>query len=88
MKPRSVEDVEGAWVEPAFESGLISRCKQFWSVPVDRLPDHVLATDLRQRIGLTVVLPETRRRVERGVSDDSELYEGELAEAVRRVTHD
>jgi hypothetical protein len=85
VKPRSVEDVVGAWVEPAFESRLIVRCKQYWSVPVDRLPDQVLATYLRQGIGLTVVLPEARRRLELGVSDDSELYEGELAEAVRRV---
>jgi hypothetical protein len=87
VKPRTVEDVEGPWTEPPFESGLISRCKQYWSEPVERLPDAILATYLRQQIGLAVVLPEARRRIESGVSDDSEKYEGELAEALARVNN-
>ncbi len=83
MKPRSVADVVGPWVDPDFDSGLIERCKRYWGVPVPELPNGMLATYLRQRIALQIIIPEARKRVETGIHDDSELYDGELAEAFR-----
>jgi hypothetical protein len=83
MKPRSVADVAGPWVDPDFHSGLIERCKRYWSVPVTELPNGMLATYLRQRIALQIIIPEAHKRLEAGIDDDSELYDGELAEALR-----
>ena len=82
MKHRSVADVDGPWVDPGFESGLITRCRNNWSVPVNELSNQVLATFIRQRIALPLVLPEARRRLEAGFTDDTELYDEELADAV------
>ena len=84
---RTVEDVEGPWRDPNFESGLIQRCRQYWSVPVERLPNEALATFLRQKLGLAVVVPEAKRRVESSFDDDSELYDGELANALQSIEH-
>ncbi len=84
MKSKSVADVEGPWVDPDFDSGLIARCKEYWSVPVVELPNEALATYLRQRIALQLIIPEARKRVESGFDDDTEMYEGELAAALQR----
>ena len=78
--PQTVEDVLGPWQDPHFESGLIQRCRRYWSVPVTGLPNEALATYLRQRIAVALIAPEARRRVEAGFHDDSELYEDELGE--------
>jgi transposase len=83
MEPKCVADVEGPWRDPQFESGLIAQCRRYWSIPVELLPNQALATYLRQKLGLAVVMPEAQRRVESGVDDDSELYDGELAEALK-----
>ncbi len=45
----------------------------------------MLATFLRQEIALPLILPEARRRVAAGIDDDSELYDGELANALRNA---
>ncbi|MEX0612556.1 MAG: hypothetical protein WD738_15305 [Pirellulales bacterium] len=81
--PRTVEDVEGPWRDPNFESSLIHRCRQYWSVPVDQLPNDALATYLRQRIAPAIIVPEAKKRVESGFDDGSEMYEGELANALQ-----
>jgi hypothetical protein len=83
MKPQSVADIEGPWRDQEFESSLIARCRLYWSVPVEQLPNEALATYLRQKIGLFVVIPEAQRRVETGFDDGSEMYDGELAEALK-----
>jgi hypothetical protein len=70
MKPRSVADVEGPWVDPGFGSGLIERCKRYWSVPASELPNAVLAMFLRQRFALQIIIPEARKRLEAGIDDD------------------
>lgn len=84
MKSKSVADVEGPWVDPDFDSGLIARCKSFGDVPITELPNEALATYLRQRIALQLIIPEARKRVEANFDDDSEMYEGELAAALQR----
>ena len=85
MNSKSVADVDGPWGEPNFESGLIERCKRYWSVPVTELPNEMLATYLGQRIALQLIIPEARKRLEAGIDDDSEMYEGQLAEALQRA---
>lgn len=85
-QPATVADVEGPWVEPRFRSGLIARCKRGWNTPVVELTDELLATYLRQKIGLSLVIPEARRRLAERRADDTELYDQELAEALKSAT--
>ena len=49
------------------------------------LTNEALATFLRQRIALQLVVPEALKRLEAGFDDDSELFEGELANALSHV---
>lgn len=86
MAGKSVADVVGPWVDPDFKSGLIERCKQFWSVPVEQLPDLMIATYLNQNIARCLMLDEARRRLASGLGDDSELYDGQLHEALERAS--
>lgn len=81
----TVADIEGPWVEPNFNSGLIERCRTYWTTPVTELPNGVLAMFIRQKFGLSVVIPEAHLRIEQGFHDDSELYDGELSNALSEV---
>lgn len=82
MNTRSVADILGPWVESDWKSGLVERCRKYWQVPIDRLPNEMLAAFLRQRIATDDVLTEALLRLRTGFNDDSGLYEGELAAAV------
>ena len=86
--PRTVEDVAGPWQEPEFDSGLIHRCRDNWRVPVTDLSNAVLATFLRQGIALAIVAPEAERRITANIHDDSELYDDELASALKETDRD
>src|SRR5437016_1255004 len=59
----TVAGVEGPWVDSNFESGLIERCRRGWNTPVGKLTNELLATYLRQRIALKLVVPEARKRI-------------------------
>lgn len=82
--PQSAADIHGPWIDPEYQSGLVARCKRYWSVPVAELPNEILATFLRQEIALRLVIPEARKRLEAGMDDESEIYEGELANAFEK----
>jgi hypothetical protein len=79
----TVADVEGPWVDPNFESGLIERCKRGWNTPIGELTNELLATYLRQKIALRLVVPEARERIAQGSIDGTELYDEVLANALR-----
>jgi hypothetical protein len=83
MTAKSVADIEGPWREPVSGSGLIAQCRDAWQVPVDQLSDEIVAAFLRQKIALQIVIPEARRRVDLRLTDDSELYDGELIMALQ-----
>lgn len=85
-EPTTVADIEGSWVDQRFGSGLIDRCRRGWNTPVAELTSEVLATYLRQRIALSITVPEARRRIAVGFTDDSELYPDELANALSSAT--
>lgn len=82
METRSVADFEGAWVEPDFESSLIQRCRDNWTTPAGQLTNYVLATFIRQRKALQLLISEAQRRLALGYVDETELYDEELAVAV------
>ena len=85
-QPTTVADVEGPWVGPDFHSSLIERCRRGWNVPVAELSNELLATYLRQRIALSLVVPEAQNRLAASCVDGSELYEEELANALKAAT--
>jgi hypothetical protein len=82
MEIRSVADIEGPWPEPEFDSSLIQRCRENWAVPIRQVTNLVLATFIRERVALSIVVPEAERRVESRYVDDSEMYDGQLASAL------
>lgn len=85
-EPTTVAEVEGPWVDPNFDSGLIERCKRGWNTPVGELTNELLATYLRQKIALSLVVPEARRRIAAKLVDDTELYDEELENALKAAT--
>jgi hypothetical protein len=85
MEGRSVADVEGPWVEPNFDSSLVERCRENWSVPVEKLSNYALSTFLRQRFALQIVIPEGQRRLKVCFVDGTELDDDELANAVQEA---
>jgi hypothetical protein len=82
----TVADVEGPWVDPNFDSSLTDRCKRGWTTPVAKLTNELLATYLRQKIALRLVVPEARKRLADNFVDDTELYDEELENALKSVT--
>jgi hypothetical protein len=82
MKEKIVADIEGRWVEPELNSGLIQRCRDNWSKPITEVTNHVLAVFIRQKLALSIVVPEAEDRLMRGYIDNTELYDEELEVAV------
>lgn len=84
MENLSLEEIEGVWGEPDFKSGLILRCHAARKKPIRKLSDLEIATLLNQDIGVEHILPEAKKRISTGKPDDTELFEGQLSEAVER----
>jgi len=85
MEKRAVADIVGPWVEPDFNSSLIERCRDNWLVPVGEISNYVLATYIRQRIALGLVVPEAQRRIASGFADETEILDDELALAISGI---
>jgi hypothetical protein len=83
---QSLEQIEGVWPEPEFQSGLVLRCHAARKKPIDQLSDLELATLLNQDIGVAFILPEAVRRLSRKQPDDTEYFDGQLKEAVNKKT--
>lgn len=81
----SVADLLGPWVDPDWDSGLIERCRNAWSKPLRDLTNQELATLLRQRFAVEYILPIARKRVLNGFDDKTEIYDGELENAIEYV---
>lgn len=78
---KSVADFLGPWVEPDWDSGLIARCREAWSKPLRDLSREELATLLRQRFAVEHLLPVAQKKLQ-DADDDTEMFDGELAEAI------
>jgi hypothetical protein len=83
----SLSDLVGPWIDSDWNTGLIERCKNAWSKPLRNLSREELATLLRQRIAVEHLLPIAKKRLEDGVDDDTETFEGELAEAIEYASN-
>ncbi len=78
----TVANVEGPWIDSQFDSSLNERCRRGWNMPVDELSNELLATYLRQRIALSLIVPEAQRRIAKKFVDDTEFYTEELEESL------
>lgn len=47
------------------------------------LTNELLATYLRQKIALSLIVPEAEMRITKGYVDDTEMYDEELANALK-----
>ena len=81
----SIADLLGPWVEPDWDSGLIARCREAWNKPLRDLSREELATLLRQRYAIEHLLPIAKKRLAES-DDDTEMFDGELAEAIEYAT--
>lgn len=77
----------GPWIDSDWNSGLIERCKNAWGKPLRDLSREELATLLRQRIAVEHLLPIAKKRLEEGIDDDTEMFEGELHEAIEYASN-
>ncbi len=82
----SIADILGPWVEPDWDSGLIARCRDAWNKPLRDLSRGELATLLRQRCAVEQLLPIAKKKLADGDDDDTEMFDGELAEAIEYAT--
>jgi hypothetical protein len=82
-QPITVADVAGPWVDSNFDSGLIRRCKRGWNTPVAELTNELLSTYLRQKIALSLIVPEAQKRIAAKLVDDTEMYDEELQNALK-----
>ncbi|HVU87866.1 MAG TPA: hypothetical protein VHD36_11135 [Pirellulales bacterium] len=83
---KSAADIHGPWQDPGFDSGLIQRVRANWTVPIQELTNHLLATFLRQRIAIHLAVAEARKRLDAKTVDGSELYDEELFVALKDAT--
>lgn len=81
-KTKSIADIEGPWTDPAWESGLIHRLKEAWNKPITELSNEEIATLLRQNIAIPHLIPIAEARLKEGYDDGTEIYAGELENAV------
>jgi hypothetical protein len=84
---KSLEEIEGVWEEPEFQSALVLRCHEARKKPINRLSDLELATLLDQAIGVEHIFPEAIQRLERNQPDGTEVFEGQLKEAAGKRTN-
>ena len=82
---QSVADVEGPWVDVNWESGVMERCRRYWTTPISKVPDDALVTYLNQGFARELVIAEARSRVHAGRFDGTEWLDGQLAESLTRA---
>lgn len=77
----SIADILGPWVEPNFDSSLITRCREAWNKPLRDLSREELATLLRQKFAVEHLVPIAKKKLQ-NADDETEMFDGELAEAI------
>ena len=80
MRLISVSSILGAW-KSEVDSGLLQQCKEHWETPAEELSDLMVATFLNQGIAINLMSIEAEYRLENGLRDDSEYFDGQLEQA-------
>lgn len=80
VQPTTVACIIGPWKGEA-PTTLLQHCRDSWGTPFKELSDLMVATFLNQRIAVPQMLAEARRRLDSEPRDDTEYFEGQLAQA-------
>jgi len=80
-QPQIAASIMGPWSGEASTS-LQQRCRDAWGKTLNELSDLMVATFLNQRIAVPQMLAEALRRLSSEPRDDTEYFDGQLAEAV------
>ncbi|BCJ06801.1 hypothetical protein PRtIB026_A34450 [Pseudomonas sp. RtIB026] len=83
----TVSSLIGPW-KGAASTTLLQRCRDAWDTPFEELSDLMVATFLSQRIAVPQLLVEAMRRLDSEPRDDTEYFDGQLAEAVSALKAD
>ena len=83
----TVSSLIGPW-KGAASTMLLQRCRDAWDTPFEALSDLMVATFLSQRIAVPQLLVEAMRRLDSEPRDDTEYFDGQLAEAVSALKAD
>ncbi|HVU16113.1 MAG TPA: contact-dependent growth inhibition system immunity protein [Candidatus Didemnitutus sp.] len=79
---QTLAQILGPWQQPEVDTSLITRCRNAWNKPIDQFTDLELVTCLQQDLAIGYVLPIAKNRLQNSAPDNSEMFEGQLAEAV------
>ena len=79
---QTLAQILGPWRQPEVDTGLIARCREAWDKPIEQFTDLELVTCLQQNLAIVHVFPVAKKRLEAAAPDESEMFEGQLAEAV------
>ena len=79
---RTLAEILGPWRQPEADTGLIARCREAWDKPIEQFTDLELVTCLQQNLAVAHILPIAKKRLEAAAPDGSEMFEGQLVEAV------
>lgn len=82
-----MQEILGDWVDPSFESSLITRCREAWKKPLQELTNKELATFLRQNMGVEFLTPIAQDRLDKCFDDDTEIADDELQLALTSTNH-
>ncbi len=80
--PLTLAKILGPWQQPDYESGLIGRCRNAWEKPLESLSNYELVTCLQQNLAVAHILPVAKKRLSVRFDDDTELFDGQLGEAI------
>lgn len=80
----TVAKLLGPWSGDA-PTGLTQRCREAWDTPIEQLSDLMVATFLNQDVAFEHMLIEAKRRIVADERDDTEYFDGQLLEAMKRV---
>ena len=78
----TVANLLGLW-EGEAPTTLMQSCRDDWNIPIQELSDLMVATFLSQQIATSWMVIEAKRRLSLEQRDDTEYFDGQLAEALQ-----
>lgn len=78
----TVANLLGPW-EGEVSTTLMQRCRDDWDTPMHELSDLMVATFLSQQIAASWMVIEAKRRLNLEPRDETEYFDGQLAEALQ-----
>jgi CDI immunity proteins len=87
MADKTLDELEGeVWGEPEWHSGLVIRCHQLRTKPVDEFSIGDLQIMIGQKIGLPHLMPRAIEALKRDPLAEGDYYPGDLLNSVIGAT--